>query len=176
MMETDSSAELPVDITSPSGRPEGRGEPLQPVQGSNPELERFWAAVRRLPKYLRFAAHLARDGNVPLGAKAALAVGGIYTISPVDLVPGIIPVAGQLDDMIVLLLALRTAMRACPPAVAAAQLERAGLSQTDFDTDLAATKAAALWLAGKGLKASRSLAGRGGRRLAALWRDHLRPA
>jgi uncharacterized membrane protein YkvA (DUF1232 family) len=169
----------PVDPLSTSLIPEGPGESVErtpPARQPNPVLDQFWVAVRRLPKYLRLAANLARDSNVPISAKATLAVGGIYTISPVDLVPGIIPVAGQLDDLIVLLFALRTATRACPPEIAAAHLEKAGLSREDFDTDLAAAKETALWLAGKGIKASRSLANRGGRIIAAFWRDHLGPA
>lgn len=155
---------------------EGRGEPLV-IDAAPParELDRFWAAVRRLPKYLKLAANMARDGDVPKSAKAALAVGGIYTVSPVDLVPGIIPVAGQLDDLLVLLFALRMATRACPPEVAAAHLTRAGLEQRHFDDDLAATKDTARWLAGKGIDASKSLAAKSGRGINRLWRNHLRP-
>lgn len=135
-------------------------------------LEPFWIAIRRLPKYLRFAANLARDGDVPRKAKAALLLGGLYTVSPVDLVPGIIPVAGQLDDLLVLLFALRTAMRACPPDLAAAHLERVGLTGSEFDADLAAAKATAMWLARKGCAGSRALAKRSAARLATMWRDH----
>src|SRR5262245_48389218 len=88
----------------------------------NTVMERFWAAVRRLPRYVFLGTNLVRDDRVPLRVKAALAVGGAYVISPIDLVPGIIPVAGQLDDLVVLLIALRTAIRACPPGVAEEQL------------------------------------------------------
>lgn len=164
--EIEAAASISTAATSPLAVPEDR------VAGAgNPELERFWVAIRRLPKYLKLAAYLARDGEVPKSAKAILAVGGVYTISPIDLVPGVIPVAGQLDDLFVLLLALRTATRACPPAVAAAHLERAGLSASDFDDDLSAAKDAARWLAVKGLRGSRNLAGRGSRRLGRLWRE-----
>jgi uncharacterized membrane protein YkvA (DUF1232 family) len=142
---------------------------------SGPALDRFWKAIRRFPNYVRLTANMARDPNVPASAKALLAVGGIYTVSPVDLVPGIIPVAGQLDDMVVLLLALRTAIRACPPEVAAAHLERAGLTKADFDTDLAAAKDTARWLAKRGYRASRSFASWGGQRISALWRSRLSP-
>jgi uncharacterized membrane protein YkvA (DUF1232 family) len=181
-MQVDSAVRpvVPVDPLSASLTPdEGLGASVErtpPALQSNPVLDRFWVAVRRLPRYLRLAANLARDSDVPISAKAALAVGGIYTISPVDLVPGIVPVAGQLDDLIVLLFALRTATRACPPEIAAAHLQKAGLSREDFDTDLAAAKETALWVAGKGIKASRALASRGGRKIAALWRDHIGPA
>jgi uncharacterized membrane protein YkvA (DUF1232 family) len=134
-------------------------------------LDPFWTAVRRLPKYLKFAVNLARDDDVPRKAKTALILGGVYTISPVDLVPGIIPVAGQLDDLLVLLFALRAAMRACPPDLAAMHLERAGLTGSEFDEDLTAAKETAKWLARAGYKRSRALARQGAGRLATMWRE-----
>ncbi len=162
---------LPADAVA---EPRNGIDPME--QSTNPVLDRFWEAIRRLPRYLKFAANLARDREVPRNAKAMLAFGGAYTISPVDLVPGFIPVAGQLDDLIVLLLAVRSAMRACPAEVADAHLERAGLMRADFDADLAAAKETTLWLAGKGLRGSRALVTRGRRRLATIWREHIRPA
>jgi uncharacterized membrane protein YkvA (DUF1232 family) len=169
---------IPTETILPVQPLPGRGEPLviaDAPSGENKVLDRFWMAVRRLPKYLRLAANLARDNEVPKSAKAVLVVGGAYSISPIDLVPGIIPVAGQLDDLAVLLFALRQAIRSSPPAVAAAHLERVGLEQKDFDDDLAATKDTALWLVGKGLRATKSIAVTSGRGANWLWREHLRP-
>jgi len=167
------NAAQPVQVEkSPISR-----EPFTPTSDvtENTELARFWTALRRLPKYLKLAANMARDSNVPKTAKAMLGIGGIYTVSPIDLVPGFIPVAGQLDDLFVLLLALRTAIRACPPAVAEAHLQRAGLARTDFDDDLAAAKDTARWLAVKGARGSKRLAADGKRRLGRLWRETIRP-
>lgn len=137
----------------------------------NPVTERFWAAVRRLPRYVFLGTNLVRDERVPRRVKATIAVGGVYVVSPLDLIPGIIPVAGQLDDLAVLLLALRAAIRACPPAVAEEHLRRAGLNETDFDTDLRAVRDTAVWLAQKGIRATGRMAARGGRRLRALLTD-----
>jgi uncharacterized membrane protein YkvA (DUF1232 family) len=169
---------VPTSTLLPAEPLPGRGEPLvfaDEPSGDDKVLDRFWMAVRRLPKYLRLAANLARDHEVPKSAKALLAVGGAYSISPIDLVPGIIPVAGQLDDMFVLLFVLRWATRSSPPAVAAAHLQRVGLQQKDFDDDIAATKDTARWLVGKGLHASKSIAMTSGRGASRLWREHLRP-
>lgn len=130
-----------------------------------PVLTAFWAAVRRLPRYVRLAAHLAADSRVPKQAKTALMVGGAYTVSPVDLVPGIIPVAGQLDDLFVLLFAVRQALRACPPGVAEEHLDRVKLTAKDLDDDLAAVRATARWLAGKALRTGGRLAAEAGRLL-----------
>lgn len=167
---------IPDDGPAADGQP-GHSPPRDPetpivieVPGPavNPVLERFWAAVRRLPRYVFLGTHLVRDRRVPNRVKAAIAVGGAYAISPIDLIPGIIPVAGQLDDMVVVLLALRYAIRSCPPDVAAELLERAGVSPDDFETDLRAVRDTTVWLAKKGVRATSRLAVRGGRRLRAL--------
>lgn len=139
-----------------------------PGPAGNPVLDRFWMAVRRLPRYVFLGTNLVRDDRVPARVKAMLAVGGVYAISPIDLVPGIIPVAGQLDDLVVVLMSLRTAIRACPPEVAAEHLGRAGITEADFDHDLRAVRDTAVWLARKGIRATGRLAVRGGRRLKAL--------
>jgi len=175
-MEANSSEELNAVVPATIAAGDAAPAPVpvsQLSEGGNPELDRFWIALRRLPKYLKLAANLARDGEVPRSAKAILAVGAVYTISPIDLVPGFIPVAGQLDDVLVLILALRTATRACQPAVAAAHLKRAGLDSSDFDDDFAAAKDTAVWLGKKGLRGSRRLAVRGGNRLERLWNERI---
>ena len=123
--------------------------------------------MKRLPLYLRLAVGLGMDPRTPRGAKAAVGLGGAYVVSPIDLVPGIIPVAGQLDDMVVLLLALRQALHACPPDVAADHLGRVALSAGTLDDDLAACRAMLRWLAAQGLRVSGRVAAGAGRR---LWR------
>ena len=131
----------------------------------DPTLERFWEAVRRLPRYVALGVYLARDERVPRGAKTTVLLAGAYAVSPIDLVPGIVPVAGQLDDLLVLLHGLRRAIRACPEPVAAELLGRAGLAMEDFERDLAACRATARWLAVRGLRLGRRLAAGVGRRL-----------
>jgi uncharacterized membrane protein YkvA (DUF1232 family) len=133
-------------------------------------LARFWAAVRRMPRYVRLAAALVRDREVPLRVKGLLGVATLYTVSPVDLVPGIIPVAGQLDDVAVLLLSLRTAVRACPPLLAQAHLDMVGLRVEDFDEDLAATRAVAALLVSRGFGAAQGARRRAAGQARALFR------
>lgn len=141
---------------------EGAAAPEEPPV--DPVLQEFWETVKRVPRYVRLAAHLARDTNVPWSAKAMLAAGGAYAVSPVDLIPGIIPVLGQLDDLAVLLVAIRVAISACPDEIAQVQLERAGLTRDDLDKDLATVKETAIWLGRKGV----SYTGRFMRRTAQL--------
>lgn len=102
----------------------------------SPELARFWESLKRLPAYVRLSAAMAKDPEVPGAAKVLLGVGGAYVVSPVDLVPGVIPVAGQLDDLYVLLMAVRQAVKRTPDTVAARHLAAVGISRDDIDGDL----------------------------------------
>lgn len=140
-----------------------------PRREPEPQLEQFWETVRRIPRYAVLVTTLMRDSRVPVTAKAKLGLGGAYTVSPIDLVPGIIPVAGQLDDLVVLLVTLRHVVRSCDCEVAAEHLERAGLTLDDFDRDLQVTKETAVWLAGKGIRAAGHITARGVKRLRAFW-------
>lgn len=54
---------------------------------------------------------LLRDPRVPRGSKVWLWVGLIWIVSPIDLIPEFIPVAGPLDDAIVAFLVLRRVLR-----------------------------------------------------------------
>jgi len=50
---------------------------------------------------------LVKDGRVPLRYKASLIGAGVLAISPLDAVPDFIPGVGMLDDVAVVLLAVR---------------------------------------------------------------------
>ncbi len=60
---------------------------------------------------------LLRDPRVPRRTKLALGALVAYLASPIDLVPDFIPVAGQLDDAILLALVLRAVLRAAGESV-----------------------------------------------------------
>jgi uncharacterized membrane protein YkvA (DUF1232 family) len=60
---------------------------------------------------------LLRDPRVPTGRKVLLAALVAYLAMPIDIVPDFIPVAGQLDDAIVVALVLRSMLRSAGPAL-----------------------------------------------------------
>jgi uncharacterized membrane protein YkvA (DUF1232 family) len=125
--------------------------------------ERFVALMRRLRGYARLAWRLARDPRLSRTRRTAVAAAAAYLVSPIDLVPGIIPFAGQLDDAAVALLGLRFALRGLPPADRLAHLEASGLTVADLDHDLATVRIGAAWLLRRGGRvgvwAGRSLVG-----------------
>jgi hypothetical protein len=99
---------------------------------------------------------------LPRGRRAALLAGAAYLASPIDLVPGIIPVAGQLDDAAAVLLALRVALKGLPVDQRRQALADAGLVAEDLDADLRTVGAVYGWLGRQGAR----LAWRGTRSLA----------
>ena len=54
---------------------------------------------------------LVRDGRVPRRAKWPLLLLVPYLASPIDLIPDFVPVLGQLDDAVLVALALRRVVR-----------------------------------------------------------------
>jgi hypothetical protein len=81
-----------------------------------------------------------------------LIAGAAYLASPIDLVPGIIPVAGQLDDAAAVLLALRVALAGLPPATRERHLREAGLRAAELDEDLRTVGATAAWMVRGGVR------------------------
>jgi uncharacterized membrane protein YkvA (DUF1232 family) len=118
----------------------------QPVTGDPFPRERVTRLLRRLPRYARLGWSLAREPRLPRARRVALIAGAAYLASPIDLVPGIIPVAGQLDDAAAVLLALRVALAGLPPATRERHLREAGLRAAELDEDLRTVGATAAWM------------------------------
>jgi uncharacterized membrane protein YkvA (DUF1232 family) len=60
-----------------------------------------------LPNLILLFKDLLRDPRVPRGPKIVLAVGIVWLVSPIDLLPEFLPVIGPLDDAVVAALVLR---------------------------------------------------------------------
>ena len=70
-----------------------------------------------VPDSVTTVRRLRRDPRVPRRAKVAVALAGLWLLSPIDLVPEFLPVIGPLDDVVVVALALRYAARRVPREV-----------------------------------------------------------
>jgi uncharacterized membrane protein YkvA (DUF1232 family) len=82
--------------------------------GTHPSIARaggLWAVLRQA----RLAYRLFRDERVPTIAKLVVPAALVYVISPLDIVPDIFPIVGQVDDLGVLLLAVAAFVKLCPP-------------------------------------------------------------
>lgn len=125
--------------------------------------DRFTALLGRLPAYGRLAWRLAREPLLSRLRRAAIAAAAAYLASPVDLVPGVIPVLGQLDDLAVALAAIRLALAGLSPERRRAHLEAVGLGDADLAADLRALGATTAWVARAGGRTAARAARAGGR-------------
>jgi uncharacterized membrane protein YkvA (DUF1232 family) len=79
----------------------------------------------RLWAKLRLAWSLFRDPRAPLWPKILFSVAALaYLFFPLDFLPDVTPVVGQLDDLTVLALAVQAFVSVCPKALADEHLAR----------------------------------------------------
>jgi uncharacterized membrane protein YkvA (DUF1232 family) len=71
--------------------------------------------ARLLPDCAVALRRLHRDPRVPTRVRVALWVALLWVVSPVDLIPEFVPILGPLDDVLVVALVLRYAVRSSPP-------------------------------------------------------------
>ena len=74
-------------------------------------LRRWAKAIKRDVVALSIAA---RDPRVPWPVKLAAAAIAAYALSPIDLIPDVIPVLGYLDELILLPIAIALVIRMIP--------------------------------------------------------------
>lgn len=77
---------------------------------------RYW---RLIIQEIILAFKLLTDSRVSTAHKAIPILVAVYLLSPLDLVPAIIPVFGQLDDLALLLLGLKFFTRLVPDDIIA---------------------------------------------------------
>ena len=71
-----------------------------------PEYDRLVESLAVLPDLFHLGVKCLFDKNVPIVNKGALVAGITYVISPIDLVPDFLFIAGWLDDLIVMNMAM----------------------------------------------------------------------
>ena len=79
--------------------------------------ERLRALVRRFIQEIEFYKRVLRHPHTPLISKLLLGLAIAYAVSPIDLLPDIIPGFGHLDDLIILPLLIWLAIILIPKSV-----------------------------------------------------------
>ncbi len=85
-------------------------ETIKLIKATEPEAANSWKAMSARVPYLTEAVamyYAMEDPLVPLAPKLTIAGSLLYLVSPADVIPDAIPVLGQLDDIGVLLAALK---------------------------------------------------------------------
>jgi uncharacterized membrane protein YkvA (DUF1232 family) len=121
--------------------------------------ERVAVMLRRMPAYLRLSWRLAKDPLLSKARRAAVVGAAGYLASPIDLVPGVIPVLGQLDDLAVALAAIRIALAGLSPERRAIHLEAVGLGDQDLAADLRTVGATTAWIGRASFRTTKRAAG-----------------
>jgi uncharacterized membrane protein YkvA (DUF1232 family) len=70
--------------------------------------------LRTLVSHVRVTLRLLREPRVPLLLKLIPVLAAGYVISPLDFVPDVLPVIGQLDDLGIIFVALEGFLRLAP--------------------------------------------------------------
>jgi uncharacterized membrane protein YkvA (DUF1232 family) len=83
--------------------------------------------LRNLVSQVRLTSRLLREPRVPLYIKAVPVLAALYIISPFDVVPDMLPIVGQLDDLGLLLIALGAFLKVCPAG--AVDFHRAAMTE-----------------------------------------------
>lgn len=66
-----------------------------------------WRAIRHIPAYFGLLAGLLRDRRVSRVDRALVFAAMAYVLSPLDFLPDVIPFFGQLDDVLLVVMALQ---------------------------------------------------------------------
>lgn len=73
--------------------------------------------VFALPEILRLLWRVVRDKRVPVLVRGGLVAVAAYLALPIDVVPDWLPVLGQVDDVVVLTVGVRTLLRQVPEPI-----------------------------------------------------------
>ncbi|MBK1839283.1 DUF1232 domain-containing protein [Azospirillum sp. YIM B02556] len=90
----------------------------------------------------------ARDPRTPWHVRILAMAVAAYALSPIDLIPDVIPVLGYLDDLLIVPLGLLLVVRLIPPELLAEHRAAAAARQSARPVSFAAAAVmVALWLA-----------------------------
>jgi uncharacterized membrane protein YkvA (DUF1232 family) len=76
-------------------------------------------AVFMMPNIIKLVGRLLKDPRVPRRAKISLGLAAAYVMSPIDLIPEVVPVAGWADDVIIVMFAIDALIDRAGPEIVA---------------------------------------------------------
>jgi uncharacterized membrane protein YkvA (DUF1232 family) len=116
----------------------------RPVRrGRSPGVRRMIAAAAlmplasRAPLYARMLWSLLADNRTPVSKKAMLGAALGYVALGRDIVPDKVPILGQLDDLVVVALAIELFLDGLEDDLLTEKLDEAGIPRAAYDEDVA---------------------------------------
>jgi uncharacterized membrane protein YkvA (DUF1232 family) len=97
----------------------------------------FLPIASRAPLYARLLTSLLVDARTPLSRKALLGVALGYVALGRDIIPDRVPILGQLDDLVVVALAIELFLEGLDESILSEKLEEAGIPRAAYDEDVA---------------------------------------
>ena len=73
--------------------------------------------VFALPHIAKLSWRVVRDDRIPTWIRAGLAGVAAYLVLPFDVVPDWVPVLGQMDDLLIVTIGVRTLLRRVPSEI-----------------------------------------------------------
>jgi uncharacterized membrane protein YkvA (DUF1232 family) len=91
--------------------------PPPQLQSRQTFAEKVKSPVRRFFAEFRVMRRALRHPQVPLHAKLVTGCAFLYVVSPIQIIPNFIPIIGQMDDVLVVGLAIKFLKRSVPADV-----------------------------------------------------------
>ncbi|HEY9214199.1 MAG TPA: YkvA family protein [Ancylobacter sp.] len=111
-------------------------------------LDRLRSWAKALKREILALWIASRNPRTPWYAKLAAGLVAAYALSPIDLIPDVIPVLGYLDDLIIVPLGIALAVRLIPPEMMADYRQQAAILAQRPVSPRAAVVIALIWVAG----------------------------
>ena len=95
-----------------------RPDDVLPPEGDSLQTQRLIAdAALLLPNLVKLVGKLLLDPRVPRRAKITLGISAAYVVSPIDLIPEVIPVIGWADDVLMVMFAIDSLIDRAGPEI-----------------------------------------------------------
>lgn len=95
-----------------------RPDDVIPPKGASVQTRRLITdAALMLPNLVKLIGRLLVDPRVPRRSKITLGLAAAYVVSPVDLIPEVIPVIGWADDVLLVMFAIDSLIERAGPEV-----------------------------------------------------------
>jgi uncharacterized membrane protein YkvA (DUF1232 family) len=100
----------------------------------------FLPVAARAPVYGRLVVELAMDGRVPWPRKVVLGLAAAYVLSPIDLIPDLVPFISRVDDVMVTIIALDLFLEGVPRELMIEKMYTLGIDGRELERDMEAVR------------------------------------